>query len=151
MTAHDRGTEEVLEEHRRLRTDLSDLERLLRAAPAAGEAGKWFDDVVGRVGALRPRLEKHFDLEIASGFFDQIERVWPNAAPKCRSCIRDHERLLAKVDLVLRLASAKPLSDSTVRTLVTEARSLVEGLRSHENRETELFQVALEGGPAAID
>jgi hypothetical protein len=151
MTAHDRETEQVLEEHRRLRRDLTDLERLLREAPAAAGAGGWFDELLGQVRALRPRLERHFDLEIASGFFEQIERVWPNAAPKCLGCIRDHERLLAQVDSVLGLASARPAEEGSVRALVAETRLLIERLRDHENRETELFQTALEGGPAAID
>jgi hypothetical protein len=151
MTTRDEETRKVLEDHRRLRKDLAELERLAAATPAVEERSLWINDLAGRIGGLRPRLEEHFDLEMASGFFEDIERAWPNAAEQCRRFIEDHHRYLDRLDGVLRTVAARPAADDTIKALAVEVRSIVEALRQHETRETELFQTALEGGPGALD
>ncbi len=151
MTSHGDETRQVLEEHRQLRKELAELERLTAATPSAEARGAWLDDLSRRIGSLRPDLEAHFDLETRSGFFEDIERAWPNAAAQCVTFLRDHRRYLDRLDAVLGSLAARPAADGAVTALAAEVRSIVTELHRHETRENELFLTALEGGPAPLD
>jgi hypothetical protein len=151
MTTREDEARQVIEEHKALRKELAELAGAASKTLAAGGRGAWIDDLAGRVGRLRPRLEKHFRLELDSGFFDDIERAWPNAAAQCGSFVEEHRRYLDRLDGLLATLKSRPASDAALRAAATEVESIVEDLRIHETRETELFQTAIEGGPSAAD
>jgi hypothetical protein len=151
MTTRDEASRQVIEEHRSLRNELTALKQVAAAAPAEGMRETWLDDLTRRVGGLKPRLESHFELEKASGFFEAIESAWPNAAAECGRLLDDHRRLSDRLAGLERSLAARSVTDSAVATLATEVRSIVAELDRHETRETELFYTALEGGPGALD
>lgn len=151
MAAREDETREVIEQHKALRKELAELELVAEVVPAAGARGAWIDDLATRIGGLRPRLDKHFKLEVKSGFFEDIERAWPNAAAQCGGFLEEHSSYLNRLDAVLAALKERPASDAALRTIATEVESIVEELRIHETRETELFQTAIEGGPSAAD
>ena len=151
MTTREDETRQVIEEHKALRKEFAELQKVASRTPAAGARDAWIDDLAGRVGGLRPRLEKHFRLEVDSGFFEDIERAWPNAAAQCGSFLAEHRRYLDRLDSLLTALAGRPATDGAVASVAAEVRSVVEGLRLHETKETELFQTAIEGGPSAAD
>jgi iron-sulfur cluster repair protein YtfE (RIC family) len=150
MTEHSESRD-MLEEHKEIRRELEELDNFLEKAPAQPGRQKWLMDLRDRLGRLRPTLEGHFAREEAVGFFEQIEAAWPNAAPQCQQFREEHRRLVVRIDDVLSHSARKPLSDQPFLTVVTETKSITRDLRDHEGRETDLFNAAIEGGPAAQD
>lgn len=146
-----RELESVLEEHRKLRGTLIQIEEAVAHPPASKDRPEWIHGVADRLRELRPRLRAHFAHEEQSGLFDDIQRSWPGSAHRCRLLMDEHIRLLTRVDNVFDDASRETIDDECFRSVVMRLRWLLSDLALHETLENELLYRSLEGGPGALD
>ncbi|MBP7146908.1 MAG: hemerythrin domain-containing protein [Acidobacteria bacterium] len=148
MSSESPSARAILAEHEELRRDLDQVRELVAALPAAGAHEGWFAALSRHLAILGPKLDQHFRSEERAGFFDEIEAAWPNAAPRCEQLRGEHAELVGRV---ANVAAAARSAAADPHLVAQQVRALVEALRGHESRETELFQQAIEGGPSGQD
>lgn len=116
----------IEDEHRRIRSSLETLENVADLSA-----------LLHTLRELKPILEQHFAHEEADdGIHDIIGLTAPNLVPSVQDLFDEHKQFLQLLgELTSEVARA--------REVIFEWRDrLIQGLRSHEERETELFSQA---------
>ena len=103
--------------------------------------------VAARLDTLRGPLRAHFDEEERARLFETIEEHAPEHAAACARLRDEHRTLLQRLD---SLRVATPV-ERRGGGWVSEVRRFLADVLSHEDREAELLQRALDGGTPAED
>ena len=133
------------EEHRRLRSLLSQVERAFGRSVARAATGP--DVVAAGLDTLRGPLGAHFEEEERAHLYEEIEERAPEQAPVCARLRSEHDGLIRRLDS-LRTASPEARRGPT---WAREVRSLLADLAGHEERETDLLTRTLDGSIGAQD
>jgi hypothetical protein len=140
-------TEAVLEEHRRLRVALAELETAACTPPGFLTRGS----LIARLAVARHRLADHFAGEEQQGLFGRLAQALPERAVDCERLRREHATLLHRLDRLQETAPADPVSEAARRAWHQALRSLLVDVDGHEQRETALLLESVEGGGGAPD
>jgi hypothetical protein len=132
-------------EQQRLRTLLGHVEAAFVRSPVRTGVGP--DEIAARLDTLRGKLMAHFEEEERAQLFETIETHAPQHAGECTRLRGDHTQLVKRLD-GLRVATPE---GRRTGGWVVEVRRFLDDLLKHEDREAELLQLALDGGPAAED
>jgi iron-sulfur cluster repair protein YtfE (RIC family) len=135
----------VLEDHRRLRQALSEIESTLAAPPAPATLAT----LTALLAALRARLRSHFKAEEQGGLFRRIQEAAPEQSAACARLLGQHAAILTRLDRLQAEATAYLPGQSALDGLRAAVRELLNDLARHEERENELLLRTLEGTPAA--
>ena len=135
----------VVDEHRRLRALLAQVEEAFARAAPRYERGP--DVVAARLDTLRGPLSAHFEEEEQARLFEEIEELSPEQAPVCARLRGEHSGLIRRLDS-LRTASPEARREPTWGR---EVRALLADLTRHEARETDLLTRALDGSTGVGD
>jgi hypothetical protein len=135
----------AVREQRALRALFDQVEAAFVRSPPRTGSGP--DVVAARLDTLRGPLAAHFDEEQRARLFETIEEHAPEHASLCSRLRGEHDTLLARLD-TLRVASPESRRGGAWAASV---RKLLDDLLSHEDREAELLQRALDGGTPAED
>jgi hypothetical protein len=135
----------AVREQRALRVLFDQVEAAFVRSPPRTGSGP--DVVAARLDALRGPLAAHFDEEERARLFETIEEHAPEHAALCARLREEHRTLLARLDR-LRVASPEGRRGGA---WAADVRRLLDDLLSHEDREAELLQRALDGGAPAED
>ena len=136
--------EEVLEQHRQLRTEVRELESFLAAPrPVAGEKGShvWAVQLSLRLLALHDELFQHFRFEEEAEAKDEVFASHPEASKKLEEVYSDHPAMLQElrhvVSDVLSYSEGIHPEDPQLRRRIAR---LLEKFHQHEQEENHLFQ-----------
>jgi hypothetical protein len=142
--------DDLLAEHRRLRSAVGALEARLASVPRSSSDG-WASALAEELDGLSTALADHFVLEEARGLLVAIGEAGPSGPAAARRLQREHERLLREVDR-LRAAVRRPGAGRTSRRAwVHRSRAFLAALRDHEERENEGLFDAVERVEPALD
>ena len=128
-----------------LRALLDEVEAAFVRSPPRTGCGP--DVVAARLDTLRGPLRAHFDEEERARLFETIEEHAPEHAAACARLRDEHRTLLQRLD-ALRVATPVERRGGG---WVSEVRRFLADVLSHEDREAELLQRALDGGTPAED
>jgi hypothetical protein len=128
-----------------LRALLDEVEAAFVRSPPRTGSGP--DVVAARLDTLRGPLRAHFDEEERARLFETIEEHAPEHAAACARLREEHRTLLEHLD---RLRRATPVGRRG-GAWVADVRRFLSEVLSHEDREAELLQRALDGGAPAED
>ncbi len=128
-----------------LRALLDQVESAFVRSPPRTGCGP--DVVAARLDTLRGPLRAHFDEEERARLFETIEEHAPEHASACTRLRDEHRTLLERLD---RLRAATPV-ERRGGGWMNEVRRFLADVLSHEDREADLLQRALDGGAAAED
>jgi hypothetical protein len=138
----------ILSEHRHLGTTLTRLVEMCamlemgeRTLSPASEPSRLIEETVRE-------LSEHFAAEESDGYFGTIARERPALAVTITDLEAEHASMLATLRDVLVAAGDERCSSLVVSRL----RWVIELLRTHERRETEMMQsFMLRGGETGVD
>ena len=134
----------VLEQHRRLRSEVEDLEGFLAAPrPEAGEQGShvWAVDLSRRLLALHDELFRHFRYEEKADAKEDLMAKHPEASQRLEEVLCEHPAMLQEVrhivsDVLSYSAGINP-EDPQLRRRISR---LLEKFHQHEEEENHLIQ-----------
>ena len=136
--------EGVLEQHRRLRSEVKELESFLATPrPVAGEKGShvWAVTLSLRLLTLHDGLFKHFRFEEATETMEDLFEHHPEASTKLEEVYREHPTMLRElrhiVSDVLSYSEGISPEDPQLRRRIAR---LLEMFHLHEQEENHLFQ-----------
>lgn len=127
----------VREEHARIFKLVGSIERLLSAKKPTDA---WLNELSQGLLELAQHLAPHFRFErdaVREGDDDQLP---PHLLPELRRLMAEHELFLADLGAILALArGALDPTPALVKQLAARTRALFDGLRRHEEAETDLL------------
>lgn len=129
----------VGEELERAHTALmEDLQRLDRAAGAAGPPCNGAGELRSRLDATCTHITEHFRFEEQNGYMEVVSKREPRLQHVIDELAGEHRRLAATLAGLIERARVGSLDD----TFRGEVRAWVKDVRQHEIREDELIQDA---------
>lgn len=129
--------------HAKLVHDLAELAHAIRKT--TNDSLKEFK---ARLQAARTDLVEHFRLEELNGYMDAVRDRSPSQNRAIQTLLSEHQGLLKTLDDIVRLASRSADFSDRVRN---KTLLWIQRVHSHEERENELLQDALNSEPAAED
>lgn len=136
--------ETVLEEHRQLRSLISELRAYLREPrPVAGEPGShsWASELAARLVKLHDSLFRHFRYEEKSGMAEEIILRHPRVAAEVDRLMAEHPEILAELRVItaelLDYSEGRAPEDPALRTRIL---AVLDHLESHEKDENRMIQ-----------
>lgn len=142
-----RTSNTLLEEHRALRATIAGIEQDLARRPSGKGVGDWWEDLSYRLRLLRVQLRGHFATEEAEGLVERIERQAPEHAAACERLLKQHTKLIERLDDLAAEASVH----GNVSRWTKSMRALLGDLARHEHEESDLLLRALDSTPGAPD
>lgn len=148
-------TEQVLAEHRELRTLLTHLEGYTaQPRPEIGNDGfhRWAADLSKHLVELHDKLFRHFRFETSSGVFDELVKIHPRGAKPLQELQGQHPQLLREVrELVHSSLSYSQGEEPANPRLRRRLGEILTHLRNHEDCESELLTRLLGRDIGAVD
>jgi len=135
-------TKQVDEEHQCIKRDLDRLKDSVMKEVSAEEFSEWKLELKLRVHDLRSHIEKHFDLEEAGGFREEIRVVAPESMKEFDRLEGEHDSIIADLDQIL--ADVKKIAnqnDEIIKDIQNQVKQFVSRLRAHEGAENVLIQM----------
>ena len=136
--------EQILAEHRQLRTTVADLREYLDGPrPRPGEKGShtWAARLSERILHLHDELVRHFRFEEDTDVVEELTISHPEAAHEIQEVLDQHPVILRGIRQIttdiLTYSEGKRPEDPHLRQRIL---SLLESLSEHEQRETHLIQ-----------
>jgi len=138
------NTEQILREHRELRTLLDDLSLFtVEPRPGIGEMGyhTWGASLARHLVEMHDRLFRHFRTETQGGFFEQVKKLRPRSSEVVDRILEEHPLFLTEIQAIvndsLAYSSGDQPDDPRLRLRL---RTLLDRLSDHEERESDLLQ-----------
>lgn len=136
--------DQILREHRELRTLLDDLSLFtVEPRPGIGEMGyhTWGASLARHLVELHDRLFRHFRTETQGGFFEQIKKMRPRSSGVVDRILDEHPLFLGEVQSIvadcLAYSTGHEPDDPRLRLRL---KTLLDRLSDHEEREADLLQ-----------
>lgn len=142
--------QEIKADHAELWRQLEELRRWCAAPRPPGTVR----DLADRLGQLRDRLAMHFALEEAYGYLDDALQQAPRLSERAAQLRGEHRELyLALWNLAERAEAQayRELPHGSLGSLVREFHWFDTALKTHEARENQLIQDALDSDLGAGD
>ena len=136
--------EVVLEQHRKLRSEVGQVESFLAAPrPVAGEKGShvWAVALSQRLLALHDELFQHFRFEEDADAKEELFAMHPEATRKLEEVFREHPTMLRELRHIVSdaLSYSEGINPEDPQLRRRIAR-LLEQFHQHEQEENHLFQ-----------
>ncbi len=136
--------EQVLAEHRHLRTVEADMQEFLggpRPRLGGKDAQAWAAELAMRILHLHDELLRHFSFEEDSDIVEDLTIRHPEAGREIQEVLAEHPMMLSEIRRIitdlLRYSEGKNPEDPHLRRRIS---SLLESLDEHERNETRLIQ-----------
>ena len=138
------SAERILREHRELRTLLDELSLFtVEPRPGIGEMGyhTWGAALARHLVELHDRLFRHFRTEDESGFFVQVKKQRPRYAKVVDRIFAEHPLFLTEIQSIVGDCLAYSTGNAPDEPrLRLRLRTLLDRLKDHEERESDLLQ-----------
>ena len=125
---------------REMKNDQGEMRRLIPAAVKVLSDEYDPESITSTLRSLRLRLNQHFYLEEAFGYFEEELSDQPWLGGAVQRLRDEHESLSGKMDHIVCQSLARPRAD--VHQLRADFADFLVCLRQHEQRENELIMTA---------
>ena len=136
--------DQIIDQHKELRTMMKDLKDYLRQPrPEIGQDGfhTWAFGLTERLTRFHDKLFRHFREEDRSGFLEEMELEHPRATHIISALRKDHDRILCDIRAILTATLAYGEGKQPENPALRKwTQSVLDQLARHETEETELLQ-----------
>jgi len=134
----------VENDHRALLKALADLDNAFSELPEMSGFNQWKLERLWQLRDFLNQLQKHFDLEEAGGFNEELTRSAPQLASRIAGLEEDHLKITSDLNHILDVLKPVPNIESPrIERVKVRLAELIAFIRRHEAEETDLIQEAL--------